>query len=109
MLQNVATFANFGIFIWRCGVDMPPDIMERLWAMADEDSTGTIVYQEFVRKFSAYKNTAKMAFTPGSSRKSEMVNTCFEFFRYIFQKLQRLVHCEISGNLQQTLIHISMI
>ena len=59
---------------------MPPDIMERLWAMADEDSTGAIVYQEFVRKFSAYKNTAKMAFTPGSSRKSEMVNTCFDTF-----------------------------
>jgi hypothetical protein len=28
--------------------------------MADEDSTGAIVYQEFVRKFSAYKNTASM-------------------------------------------------
>lgn len=42
------------------GVDMPPAILERLWAMADEDKTGAIVYQEFARKFANYKHTASM-------------------------------------------------
>jgi Ca2+-binding EF-hand superfamily protein len=37
------------------GVDLPKPQLEQLWKMADEDGTGNLQYQEFARKFSAYK------------------------------------------------------
>lgn len=37
------------------GVDLPPEVFERLWKMADEDNSGNIHYQEFARKFCTYK------------------------------------------------------
>lgn len=37
------------------GLDLPPSIIDRIWAMADTDGTGTLAYQEFARKFAAYK------------------------------------------------------
>ncbi|CAD7960204.1 unnamed protein product [Amoebophrya sp. A25] len=37
------------------GLDLPQDQVDKLWAMADEDGTGNLQYQEFARKFSTYK------------------------------------------------------
>lgn len=37
------------------GVDVPPDVMERIWAMADQDNSGNIHYQEFAQRFAVYK------------------------------------------------------
>jgi len=37
------------------GIDLPKAQCEQLWAMADEDGTGNLQYQEFARKFASYK------------------------------------------------------
>jgi Ca2+-binding EF-hand superfamily protein len=37
------------------GVDLPPEQMERLWSLADEDNSGNIHYQEFARRFCTFK------------------------------------------------------
>jgi len=42
------------------GIDLPPAQMMRLWEMADEDGSGTLIYGEFTRKFSTYKATSSL-------------------------------------------------
>jgi len=42
------------------GVDLPPEMMDRLWKLADEDNSGTIQYQEFARKFCSFKASASL-------------------------------------------------
>eukprot|EP00746_Dinoflagellata_sp_MGD_P042035 gnl/MRDRNA2_/MRDRNA2_20173_c0_seq1.p1 gnl/MRDRNA2_/MRDRNA2_20173_c0~~gnl/MRDRNA2_/MRDRNA2_20173_c0_seq1.p1 ORF type:complete len:594 (+),score=121.56 gnl/MRDRNA2_/MRDRNA2_20173_c0_seq1:72-1784(+) len=42
------------------GVDVPPEIMDRLWKMADADGGGTILYQEFASKFATWKASASL-------------------------------------------------
>merc|ERR1719473_1636002 len=38
-------------------VDLPPPLMNQLWRMADEDNSGNLNYQEFVRKFTNIKHS----------------------------------------------------
>ena len=46
---------EFGVGLKHVGVDLPPAIVDRIWKMADTDGTGALAYQEFARKFAAYK------------------------------------------------------
>eukprot|EP00746_Dinoflagellata_sp_MGD_P166656 gnl/MRDRNA2_/MRDRNA2_96703_c0_seq1.p1 gnl/MRDRNA2_/MRDRNA2_96703_c0~~gnl/MRDRNA2_/MRDRNA2_96703_c0_seq1.p1 ORF type:complete len:534 (+),score=110.30 gnl/MRDRNA2_/MRDRNA2_96703_c0_seq1:86-1687(+) len=38
-----------------CGVDVPREMFERLWRMADEDNSGNIHYTEFAKRFCVHK------------------------------------------------------
>eukprot|EP00392_Amoebophrya_sp_AT5.2_P011030 g11105.t1 len=51
---------EFGVGLKHSGVDLPPAIVDRIWKMADTDGTGALAYQEFARKFAAYKATASL-------------------------------------------------
>ncbi|CAD7937081.1 unnamed protein product [Amoebophrya sp. A120] len=51
---------EFGVGLKHVGVDLPPAIVDRIWKMADTDGTGALAYQEFARKFAAYKATASL-------------------------------------------------
>jgi len=38
-----------------CGVDVPREMFERLWRLADEDNSGNIHYTEFAKRFCVHK------------------------------------------------------
>merc|ERR1719473_382137 len=48
---------EFMIGMSEAKVDPPPALMNQLWRMADEDNSGALNYQEFVRKFTNIKHS----------------------------------------------------
>ena len=46
---------EFQIGLKQAGLFLPPELIDRIWKLADTDGTGTLAYQEFARKFAAYK------------------------------------------------------
>jgi len=62
---------EFGIGMKNAGVDLPPKVVDRIWQMADSDGTGALAYQEFARKFAAYKATSSLHREVGFKSKSD--------------------------------------
>ncbi|CAD7971754.1 unnamed protein product [Amoebophrya sp. A25] len=62
---------EFSTGLRHVGVDLPPKVVDRLWALADTDGTGALAYTEFARKFAHYRASATLHKEVGFASKED--------------------------------------